>query len=657
MGYVLSRHQPGQPLEVADLLPQQPRMSQSASQSPTPRQLWICRGILALAFVFCAWRSWRTWPDILVDFGHELYIPWRLSEGEALYRDIHFTMGPLSQCFNGLLFRVFGASLTALICANLAILVVIIVLLFWLFCRCGTLWSATCVTLFFILVFAFGQYTLIGNYNYVCPYRHEITHGLVLGLAQVACLIRAIETRRRFWLILAGMLLGLVWLTKFELVLPAVAVTVAAAILSSRRDSEQRPATGNEKEPQHREDWSIPCSKSIVSFAQVALVAAATVALTFSLLATAIDWQSACEAVFNNARYSLDLSLTVNNGFYRSVSGMDELPTRLLDIALVTIVAFSAITIAYLIDRVMTARLQSRWPFVVVGMGAGILAASCITSGDFLSFPAPLPFLLPIVVVMSGLKYWRNATEGRSTLTLNLLAVFAISLLPKILLNVRWAHYGFVLAMPGTLLLVHLLIHTRPQYFIRDGSRFSAFRSIAVGILMTCAGIQFLTWNRIGEQKVQPVGEGADLFYADPFLDDRVSVTVQTIDLLRTTMKPHDTLCVIPEGSTLNYLLRKRNPTGLLMFNPWELDVYGGESRVCETLTRTLPDFIFLVHVDAAIFGRGEFGGHAYGEAILEFIKSHYRAIETMTQTDQRGSATFFATVYQRLESVDQTRD
>jgi len=27
--------------------------------------------------------TWGTWPDVLVDFGRELYVAWRLAEGEV----------------------------------------------------------------------------------------------------------------------------------------------------------------------------------------------------------------------------------------------------------------------------------------------------------------------------------------------------------------------------------------------------------------------------------------------------------------------------------------------------------------------------------------------------------------------------------------------
>ncbi len=76
--------------------------------------------MVALAFVFAAAISWRRWPDLLVDFGGQLYIPWRLANGAVLYRDLfYFAGGPLSQYFNALLFKIFGTSFLTLIVANL----------------------------------------------------------------------------------------------------------------------------------------------------------------------------------------------------------------------------------------------------------------------------------------------------------------------------------------------------------------------------------------------------------------------------------------------------------------------------------------------------------------------------------------------------------
>ena len=51
---------------------------------------WIVFLVLFIIFVALAFWSWRKWPDILIDFGHELYIPWQLASGKVLYKDIAF---------------------------------------------------------------------------------------------------------------------------------------------------------------------------------------------------------------------------------------------------------------------------------------------------------------------------------------------------------------------------------------------------------------------------------------------------------------------------------------------------------------------------------------------------------------------------------------
>ena len=49
----------------------------------------------ALFAGLAAW-SWRKWPDPVVDFGRELYVPWQLTQGKVLYRDIESVFGALT---------------------------------------------------------------------------------------------------------------------------------------------------------------------------------------------------------------------------------------------------------------------------------------------------------------------------------------------------------------------------------------------------------------------------------------------------------------------------------------------------------------------------------------------------------------------------------
>ena len=70
--------------------------------------------IVAAGVIMLAW-SWGTWPDPLVDFGAQLYIPWRIAAGQSLYRDIAYFNGPLSQYLNAGLFALLGVGMRTLV--------------------------------------------------------------------------------------------------------------------------------------------------------------------------------------------------------------------------------------------------------------------------------------------------------------------------------------------------------------------------------------------------------------------------------------------------------------------------------------------------------------------------------------------------------------
>jgi hypothetical protein len=96
-------------------------------QQPGTRQFQWCiscagPGIIVVVFFAMAFWSWRKWPDIQIDFGQQLYIPWQLANGKLLHQDIVILHGPLSQYFNAFWFKLFGPSLTVIIFLNLFIL-------------------------------------------------------------------------------------------------------------------------------------------------------------------------------------------------------------------------------------------------------------------------------------------------------------------------------------------------------------------------------------------------------------------------------------------------------------------------------------------------------------------------------------------------------
>lgn len=61
--------------------------------------------LLAGLAISLAYISWGKWPDPLIDFGRELYLPWRITQGAVLFKDEMHLYGPLSPYLNSLFFE------------------------------------------------------------------------------------------------------------------------------------------------------------------------------------------------------------------------------------------------------------------------------------------------------------------------------------------------------------------------------------------------------------------------------------------------------------------------------------------------------------------------------------------------------------------------
>ena len=174
--------------------------------------------------------TWQTWADVTIDFGRELYIPWQLTEGKVLYRDIAYFGGPLSPSVNYLWFRLFGISIRTLVFCNLAILAVLVGLISNLLARVASRLATTGACLVLLVGFSFGQ----PNYNFVCPYSHDITHGIVLAIAAILSIAGYVKTRKVRYITLAGVMLGLTFLTKPEVFAAALPAAVAGLAMVIR---------------------------------------------------------------------------------------------------------------------------------------------------------------------------------------------------------------------------------------------------------------------------------------------------------------------------------------------------------------------------------------------------------------------------------------
>ena len=188
--------------------------------------------VLVAAGLFMMSISWLKWPDLLIDFGAQVYIPWRLSEGQVLYKDITSIYGPLSSYLHALLFKIFGPGISVLIGFNLLIVAGLSTLIYSLFKKLANPLTGFLCAFAFLTLFAFGQYQGGGNYNFICAYVYSLPHGVALSFLALFFFLKFLENPQLRYLGFSGGVVGLVYWTKME-VFVALAFPLCLGLLAS----------------------------------------------------------------------------------------------------------------------------------------------------------------------------------------------------------------------------------------------------------------------------------------------------------------------------------------------------------------------------------------------------------------------------------------
>ena len=554
---------------------------------------------MAAAAVVVARWSWLKWPDVITDFGTELYVAWQLASGRVLYRDVAYLNGPLSPYVNALWFRLFGVGLRTLVGVNLILLAVVIWLLYRILAQMSDRVSATVACLVFVLLFAFGQYVGIGNYNFVCPYRHEVTHGMLLSLAAIH-LLWSRERRGRRVAAGVGVAAGLIFLGKAEVFVAALAAIVVGLASQTRAElARERVAV-----------WAVFTAAfavpPVLAFALLWAGMPARAALHGTLGTWPVLWSGAFTA----------------SPFYRQGIGVDD-PAHNLAMVLRWTAAYAGVLGPPALLGLLLRRRGPHRP--VIAVVVLVLVAALLVANlrwiDWANIARPLPVVMLALAVAS---WWRLRARGGDDARLGLrhtMSVFALVLLGKMLLNARIHHYGFVLAMPATLLLVLAALCWLPRRIERAGGYGGITRATGAAVLAVTIFVHLRVAEHWFAGKSFQVGRGVDAFVADV----RGPIVQDAVDEIARRLGPDATLAAFPEGTMLNYLARRPNPTPFTFVHPPEL-AYLDEDRVLSSLEAHPPDYVALVHFDSSEHGY-RFFGRDYGLRIGDWVSRNYRGV------------------------------
>lgn len=549
--------------------------------------------------------SWRRWADLIVDYGREVYVPWQLSQGSLLYRDIASFYGPLSNYWNSFLMRVFGPSLFPIQLCNILLIAILAYIIYRLFESDEDSLSPAVLSSSFIILFALGKHFNLGSYNYVAPYSHELVHGVVLSFSAIYALRLYIRNNRRSWAFIAGFLTGLVLLTKMEIAFALILAIFPAFAFAIRC----KEGAGQ--------------GRLIKSLAIVIAGAAVPVLLFIGYFSIYMGLTDAFRAVFSSWMIVAGTNIS-SDRFYKTVMGIDNLALNIrgmLTAASWFLFLLIPLAVNYLFrNNAFAGKYGGFVSFAAVG--AVMAYFSVDIPWDLLFWP--LPIFTAAIALIFGVRLLISGGEDRSrTVPLFALSVFAGLLLLKIVFITRIYGYGFVLAMPATLLVFYMLLSWVPAALKQRWGNAAIFRYSVLAALICLLSVYTVKSYRLYGMMDYSFGKGGDaLITSEPLGGKAADILLEQINLV---MGQEDNFVILPEGALFNYLSRRKNPTRFVTYMPTDMTMYG-EERIVAALADSRPDFIILISRDTIEYGV-HYLGQGYGDRIFDFVKNGYEDI------------------------------
>ena len=559
--------------------------------------------VLPLVGVTLARVSWQKWQDLIVDYGQQLYVPWQLAEGQVLYRDIFYIYGPLSSYVHALLFKIFGPGILVLAWFNMGLIVGLTVLLYQLFRDLSDARTANFICLTFLGVFAFGQYKLGGNYNFVCAYVYELPHGILISFAALLQFIRYLDDPHPKKLGLVGFLTGLVFLTKPEVFFALITALGAGLGLTLYL---QPPVSR---------------LKTLIPFA--AGMAAPPIAFII-FLGFYMPVMDSVNSIFGPYLFLTNGELRALP-LYKWIMGTNEPWDNLTAMFLYFVVFSFFLFLIYLFNRALNTNIQK----YLLGFSVTVCLSIAylllyVFNVPWLSLGRPLPLILLVFASLLAFQIFKDRLEPSSqTLGQFVLVVFALVLLVKMLLNTHVYHYGFALALPATLIVTAFLIYKLPLLLKPFLSSSQFYQSVMITLVLVFVGYHAWFSNMIYELKTFPISKGKDrVIDYDRDFNNRGEAVNLALDYIEKNVHREATFATFPDGVMLNYLARRKSSIADITLNPgvW---ILVGDEAVLDRLEQAPPNYIVYMDREFPYFGLSKFGVD-FAQKIDRWIKNHY---------------------------------
>jgi len=430
--------------------------------------------------------------------------------------------------------------------------------------------TAVVSALFFLQISAFSSIADVNNYNFISPYSHEITHGILLLFFSMYRMICFSKQRSMKNALICGIAVGLSMLTKPEVALAnIVGVGCGWWVIMRYQDDS-------------KEKWRLS-SRALLG----AIIPSVLAFLLFSL---AMPVSMVFEAITTPLR--LMISSEVRNiPLYQNILGVAALRENLgtiswslfLNSFLIALLFFTKNSFK-IKDKTLNAKIVA---LVLILMGIVYLLIP-IKWQQTISLLWPTCWPMASLFFVIFLCFKKNKKENSYPIILAM-ALYSFLLLSKIFFRAIFAHYGVFLLIPALLLFISHIFMIIERNPVPSG--YKVVHKAAVIFLLFLIVFPFVkkTYNNLLNRNIFEKTARGNVYI------NRLEQgpTFSAIQYLRENVKPNETLAVLPQGAGVNYILGNINPTRFITILPLEIIAFG-KQNILDAYAQHPPDWVLV---------------------------------------------------------------
>lgn len=554
--------------------------------------------------------TWAKWGNVTIDCGREMYVPWELSQGKTLYRDIWYLYGPVGPYLNSVLYRLWGVHLAVLYWAGSLSALGCAVLLYLTGMRLSS-WLAGWAAGAVLLAEAFAP----SLFSFPLPYSFAAVYGALAICTCFWCCVHAATSSGSGWLFAAGSAAALALLTKTEFGFGAY---VAIVVLIAGRYFQ---------------------TKSFGRLATDILAVVPGIAACLATIAWMISLRGANFLVQENLMSLPSTYFMQRYGaVWLRVTGLSFGGDSLAKI----VMSFLAVLWFFAV-RVSIGRYGAGWLVLLIGLTFGVIfrfGTSSVVAHSFFLPPA-LVFLnlasIPFLVFLA----WQNRAS-KQFLGLLVLVVGSGVAASRTIFGTYES--GYSIYYNGPAILSFLLLASWIAFPKTPGRALLARPAETLPFLalvsMVCLPV---ARNIIAHgHEMQPLETERGLIFLSAGMPTQYDRAIQ---FMKTAARRGESTLSVPEDTSLYFLSGTRCPTRVFAFTPGIVAPGKMTDQLINQMETKQVRYLIWSNRSFPEYGVPEFGKD-FDQPLAAYFRSHYRPV-----TSLQGNCEWKATIWERKEA------